>query len=172
MEVRTPVAEESTLAIHSPSRRGPHIGARAEVRIVHDSGFHQTYAFSTHGMTSDAVVDRVAEIEAYHEAKTARLLSMRSLHGHEFTVESKGFRIVDCAIFDKGVTLYVDVRDISQEPAQQVAGFPMRVSYRALGAVPDEAAILAAVVAKIPPTENLEAANAAFVAKVTAKRGG
>lgn len=160
------------LTLVSPSRRKGQIGALAEIR-TEANGYTQTYAFNTHGMTSDAVVARVAELEAYHDAKTGLLVTLRGLLGTEFTVGDESFRIVDCTIFDKGVTLYVDVRNISQDSVQKVAGFPMRVSYRSLDAIPDEAAILAMTTARIPePAAVIAAAHAVFVGKVTAKRGG
>lgn len=154
---------KTKLELSGPYRRKDgHVGARAVLKIHgREDGWHQSYHFDTHGMTSAQVVAKAAELERYHEKKAARLNGFRSISG----MEIKGYRVVDCSIHDNGVTLYLDVRP-------RAHGFPMRKMYGNLDAIPSDEEIVAMVTAALPnSTDEIREAHDAFVAKVNAKRG-
>jgi len=156
----------SDLRFGIPRRRADgHLGARATVAIAHEAGWHQDYSFDTHGMTSAEVAAEVARIESYHADKANRLSGFRKITGSQIVNGGVPYRIVDCTIFDAGVTLYVDVRP----PAQ---GFPLRKAYHRIEAVPSDGEIVGMVIAALPESdEAIAAAHAEFVAKVEARRG-
>ena len=151
------------LELSNPYRRKDgHVGARAVLRIDgREDGWHQSYHFDTHGMTSAQVVAKAAEIEAYHAKKAERLNGFRKIQGSMVG----DYGIVDCSIHDNGVTLYLDVRPVA-------SGFPIRKRYGNLDAIPSDEEIVAMVTAALPTsTDEIQQAHDAFVAKVNAKRG-
>lgn len=166
----------AALDIRNPYRRSDgHVGARTVLQIEHADGWHQQYAFDTHGMTSSQVAARASAIEEYHDAKAARLTGFRSVQGIEFLVNGDTFRVVDCTILDAGVTLYLDARRIAEDgAAQNVRGFPVRRSYHDIAAVPPNEEILLTMIRMLIAdyaTLDVATAHAEFVAKVAARRG-
>lgn len=157
---------KTTLALSNPYRRGDgHIGARAAVKVEHPDGWVETYAFDTHGMTSQEVADKTAALEGHHAKKAARLTGFRLIQGNEIAAGGQVYRIVDCTIFERGIALYLDVRP-------RAPGFPIRKVYGNLDALPSDEEILAMVTAALPnSTDEIQQAHDAFVAKVKAKRG-
>jgi len=153
-----------------PTRRAKdgQLGARASVRC---GGRHpKSYAFDTHGMTSGQVVAEAQRLSDYHEAKMAKLASFTAVRGTELNANGAVFRVVDCTIFDAGLTLYLDVRkDGSTTP---VAGFPIMVKCRVIDAIPSNAEILKIIRAALPDDTSAKQAHDAFVRKVADKMKG
>jgi hypothetical protein len=152
----------SRLDLLDPYRRKDgHIGARAVVKIEREDGWHQSYQFDTHGMTSAQVVAKAAEFETYHHQKAERLNGFREIQGTEIG----GYRVVDCSIHDNGVTLYLDVRP-------KVSGFPIRVRCATMDAVPSNEDIVKMITGALPVSQTeIADAHAEFVRKVNEKRG-
>lgn len=157
----------SHLTLHSPYRRADgQIGAHARLVIQHDSGWHHTYGFDTHGMSVDEVTRKVAGIEAYHDVKAALLDGFRAVQGQVVD----GYTIVDCTIMDAEVTLYLDVRDGA---GGRVPGFPLRIKCLSIERIPSNSAILDIVQRALPqPGEDIQAAHKAFVARLSERMGG
>jgi len=157
---------KTTLDLRAPYRRNDgHIGAHARMKVEHPDGWVETYAFDTHGMTSQQVVDEAAAIAEHHAKKATRLTGFRSIQGMEIAAGGQVYRIVDCTIFERDIALYLDVRP-------RAPGFPTRKVYGNLDAVPSDEEIVAMVTAALPnSTDEIQQAHDAFVAKVKAKRG-
>lgn len=152
----------SRLDLSSPYRRKDgHIGARAVLKIEREDGWHQSYHFDTHGMSSAQVVAKAEEIETYHAKKADRLNGFRDIQG--MTVG--GYVVVDCSIHDNGVTLYLDVRPNGD-------GFPIRVRCATMDAVPSNEDIVKMIADALPNLSAIEDAHSEFVRKVNEKRGG
>lgn len=158
---------EAGITLSSPTRRTDgQIGARAIVDVKHADNWNQQYGFDTHGMSSDAVVAKVAEITAYHDSKAARLTAFRKIQGQDVKLGGAAYRIVDCTIFDNGVTLYLDVR----RDGAKVPGFPVRIQCYEIGKVPDDETIMKLLTSRLPvEADEIETAHAEFAAKVSMK---
>jgi hypothetical protein len=158
---------KTELVLHSPYRRKDgQIGSQAEVTISgHPEGWSGFYRFDTHGMTPAQVIDKGKEIKAYHEAKATRLTGFRGVQG---VVLQSAYQIVDCTIFDRDVTLYLDVRKVALDGVQEkVHGFPIELRYYSMDKVPTDKEILEIVSAALPKfQDDVTSAHDAFVAKV------
>lgn len=161
-------------------RRDGQIGAPVRMRIEH-GGWHANYSFDSHGMSSSDVAKKLDDLAAYHEKKSACMTRFRGVQGVEIENGDDTYRIVDCTVFDKAVTLYVDVRRVTagvfkgqqREMLVPVQGFPMTTKYRDITQVPSNEAILAMIRENLPDDEPLEAAHNEFVKKVREKvKGG
>jgi hypothetical protein len=158
---------DGDVELHNPYRRADgQIGARVEVHLP-----GVTRSFDSHGMTSNQVVAKIAEIEAQHAIRTGRLTGFRAIQGSEIVRGGKTYRVVDCTIMDGGVTLYLDVRLVDGSEMRRVDGFPIKKAYHLLSSVPPDAEVAAMVRAALPEdSEAVQKAHEEFVAKVKAKR--
>jgi len=157
------------LDFDKPSRRRDgQLGARANVRC--GGRWPETYVFDTHGMNSSQVAAKADELAEYHEAKMAKLESFADVRGTELVAGADTYRIADCTVFDAGVTLYLDVRKVGHRGS--VKGFPIRMKYRYLSAIPSNEEIIEIVRASLPDDADVKEAHDVFVKKVRGKVKG
>jgi hypothetical protein len=160
-----------------PSRRKDgHLGARMRLAVTREGGCDGHYSFDSHGMTSTQAAEKIASIEAFHEARAARMSAFRAMQSSEFVVGVEVYRIVDLTVRypedASSCALYIDVRRIEGKKKETVAGFPKLLRYGHPSDIPSDEELLSFVRAGLPDIQAIADAHAEFTSKVAMRLEG
>lgn len=159
-------------------RRDGHIGARATISIRNEGGADGHYNIDTHGMNPARVAAEVGRIHAFHDARADRLVRFRALQADPLLIGDTEYRIVDLSIrYPPNAAhcqLYIDVRKI--DVSSPVEGFPMRILYPDIAAIPSNTEIVGIIRTGIESQNvDMKGAHERFITRVAAeliRRGG